>query len=163
MLLFDNYEWSIFHNALTSLHADSSNLTILLSLDIVSHFHSFEDKNGVASLYFVAYGNLDFCNNTRKWRLNSICCIYVCSACCRLFACSLLVRIAENNLLLFRLLLRFHFYFVGLAVDCYFSNIINNLAYFDFIFYSVDSILIFFHLYCLLKIGRKHCVVKASV
>ena len=28
MLLFDNYEWSIFHNALTCLHADSSNLTI---------------------------------------------------------------------------------------------------------------------------------------
>ena len=103
--LLDNYECILFEHSLTRLNADSSNLTILLSLDIVSHFHSFEDKNGVASLYFVAYGNLDFCNNTRKWRLNSICCIYVCSACCRLFACSLLVRIAENNLLLFRLLL----------------------------------------------------------
>ena len=32
MLLFDNYEWSIFHNALTSLHADSIPHDVIVNL-----------------------------------------------------------------------------------------------------------------------------------
>ncbi len=64
--LLDNHESILFEYSLTRLYADSCNLAILLSLDVVLHLHSLENDNCIASLNFLTNSYLDAGNSTRE-------------------------------------------------------------------------------------------------
>ena len=49
--LVNNYEVSTFKNRISLAHIDGSDLPILIRIDIVFHFHCFEDDNGLSFLY----------------------------------------------------------------------------------------------------------------
>ena len=63
--LLDNHESILFEYSLTRLYADSCNLAILLSLDVVLHLHSLENDNCIASLNFLTNSYLDAGDSTR--------------------------------------------------------------------------------------------------
>ena len=51
--LLDNYKCILFEHSLTRLNADSCNLAILLSLDVVLHLHSLENDNSITCLHLL--------------------------------------------------------------------------------------------------------------
>lgn len=64
-MLFNDNEWSVFHDAFSLLYQNSCHLAGLFGVKVVGHLHGFKHDNGVTGLYLVANSNLDFGDDSR--------------------------------------------------------------------------------------------------
>ena len=123
--LLDNHESILFEYSLTRLYADSCNLAILLSLDVVLHLHSLENDDSIASLYFLTNSHLDAGDSTRERSLYSVGCIYVGSwSSLSIIRCS--SRLTEHYLLLLWFSFLFHLNLVSFAIYVHACDVTLN-------------------------------------
>lgn len=67
VLLFYDNQCVFFQYGLSGLHADSSNLTVGLSLDIVGHLHSLKHYQCVTGFYFLTHLYTNLSDGARQW------------------------------------------------------------------------------------------------
>ena len=135
--LLDNHE-ILFEYSLTRLYADSCNLAVLLSLDVVLHLHSLENDDCIASLYFLTNSHLDAGDSTRERSLYSVGCIYVGSwSSLSIIRCS---RLTEHYLLLLWFSFLFHLNLVSFAIYVHACDVTLNSVNLNLVFFSVNCI-----------------------
>ena len=140
------HECILFEHSLTRLNADSSNLTILLSLDVVLHLHSLENDNSITCLYLLTNSYLDAGDSTRERSLYSVGCIYVGSwSSLSIIRCS--SWLTKHNLLLLWLSLLFHLNLVSFAIHVHACDVTLNSVNLNLVFFSVNCIFKLFHFY----------------
>ena len=137
--LLDNHESILFEYSLTRLYADSCNLAILLSLDVVLHLHSLENDNSITCLHLLTNSYLDAGDSTRERSLYSIGCIYVGSwSSLSIIRCS--SWLTKHNLLLLWLSLLFHLNLVSFAIHVHACDVTLNSVNLNLVFFSVNCI-----------------------
>ena len=69
VLLFYDNQCVFFQHGLSGLHADGSNLTVGLGLDVVGHLHSLKHYQCVTGLYFLTHLYANLSDGARQWGL----------------------------------------------------------------------------------------------